>query len=318
MTSPTQVAPGTALSAVSGAQPSPTGRKPAGWRRREKIIGSLAVAPALFLVIAFMAYPVGYALWISLHRSNGVRYEWLGLGNYTDLLTDPLLHQVFVTNLLFLVSVPLVIFTALICAVLLHERIRGWKFFRVLFFVPNVLSTAVVGLMFKTLFSYRGPINAAIVATGGQPIDFFSQAGTSIFVIVMALVWSGFGYQTLILLSGLSSINPEMLEAATVDGAGWWKRLWFITLPNIRGVLALVTILNVLYTFTSLFGFIFVMTAGGPGYDTTTLDYLIYTLAFSSSNLGQGAALAVLVFLLIGGLTLVQLRVFRLSDGDDS
>lgn len=307
----------TSTAITPGAPEAPGAvRRRADWRRREKIIGAVAVAPALILVVGFLAYPVAYALWISLHRSNGVTYEWLGLGNYINLLTDPLLHKVFLTNLIFLISVPLVILAALICSVLLYERIRGWKFFRVLFFVPNVLSTAVIGLMFKTLFSYRGPINAGIVAAGGEPIDFFANGGTAIFVIIMALVWSGFGYQTLILLSGLSSINPEVFEAATVDGAGWWQRLWHITLPNIRGVLSLVSILNVLYTFTSLFGFIFVMTAGGPGYDTTTLDYLIYTLAFSSSNLGEGAALAVLVFLLIGGLTLIQLKAFRVSEED--
>ncbi|MET0589951.1 MAG: sugar ABC transporter permease [Naasia sp.] len=305
------IAPAVKAGAVGGRPP-----RMAPWQRRERMIGLAAVMPAILLVIGFMIYPVVYAVWISFNRTNGVTFEFIGLGNYTKLLADPLLHKVFLTNLIFLVSVPLVILAALVCAVLLYERVRGWKLFRVLFFVPNVLSTAVIGLMFKTLFSYRGPINAVIVAGGGQPIDFFAGAGSAIFVIVMALVWSGFGYQTLILLSGLSSINPEIFEAATVDGAGWWQRLWYVTLPNIRGVLALVSILNVLYTFTALFGFIFVMTAGGPGYDTTTLDYLIYTLAFSSTRLGEGSALAVMVFLLIGGLTLIQLRVFRASEAD--
>ncbi|MFI8633028.1 carbohydrate ABC transporter permease [Microbacterium sp. NPDC077663] len=292
--------------------PSPRGKS--RWRRRERWIALAAVAPALVLALGFMVYPVGYALFISVHKTNGLRFEFVGLGNYAKLLTDPLLYKVFGTNLLFLVSVPIVIFAALVCSVLLYERVRGWKFYRVLFFVPNVLSTAVIGLMFKTLFAYSGPVNAIIEVFGGEPVDFFAGAGSAIFVIVLALVWSGFGYQSLILLSGLSSINPEVFEAAVLDGAGWWRRLWSITLPNIRRVVVLVSILNVLYTFTSLFGFIFVMTAGGPGYDTTTLDYLIYSLAFSSSRLGEGSALAVLVFLFIGTLTLLQLRFFRSVD----
>jgi multiple sugar transport system permease protein len=312
MTSPVVAAP------VASAQAGAAGRPPrqSNWRRREKLIGLAAVAPAIVLVLGFMVYPVCYAVWISFNKTNGLSFEFVGLDNYTKLLADPLLHQVFLTNILFLISVPLVILAALICSVLLYERIRGWRFFRVLFFVPNVLSTAVIGLMFKSLFSYRGPINAILGTFGIAPIDFFSNAGSAIFVIILALVWSGFGYQTIILLSGLSSINPEIFEAATVDGAGWWKRLWYITLPNIRGVLALVSILNVLYTFTALFGFIFVMTAGGPGYDTTTLDYLIYTLAFSSTRLGEGSALAVMVFLLIGALTAIQLRFFRVREDD--
>ena len=313
MTAPAGVAPAVAT-AAAGTTPNP--RRPSSWRRRERVVGLLAVAPALLLVAAVMVYPVLYALWLSLHRSNGVTSTWRGLGNYADLLTDPLVHEVLINNVVFLVSVPLVVVVALVCSVLLYERVRGWRFFRVLFFVPNVLSTAVVGLMFKSLFAYQGPVNQVITAAGGAPVDFFSRGGTAVLVIVLALVWSGFGYQTLILLSGLASINPEVFEAATVDGAGWWKRLWLVTLPSIRRSLALVSILNVIYTFTSLFGFVFVMTAGGPGYDTTTLDYLLYTLAFSSSNLGAGAALGVLVFALIGVLTLVQLRWFRFSEED--
>ncbi|MDH2444099.1 sugar ABC transporter permease [Amnibacterium sp. CER49] len=270
--------------------------------------------PAVLLVGGFMLYPVGYALWISLNRSDGVTFEWVGLQNYTDLLANPVLHQVFLTNLVMLISVPLVIITSLICSVLLYERCWGWRLFRVLYFVPNVLSTAVVGLIFRNVFGYSGPVNAVLTASGLPRIDFFSSAGTAIFVIILALVWSGFGYQNLILLSGLSAINPEIFEAASIDGAGWWRRLFAVTLPNLRGPLALVSILNVLYTFTSLFGFIFVMTAGGPGYDTTTLDYFIYSLAFSSGNMGEGAALAVMVFVLIGGLTVLQLRMFKVAE----
>jgi ABC-type sugar transport system permease subunit len=120
----------------------------------------------------------------------------------------------------------------------------------------------------------------------------------------------------LLLLSGLTAIDPAVFEAAALDGAGWWKRLWFITLPNIRRVVGFVFIINVLYTFSSLFGFIFVMTSGGPGYETTTLDYLVFLRAFSSSNLGSGAALAVLLFLFIGLLTVIQAKFFKLSDED--
>ena len=151
---------------------------------------------------------------------------------------------------------------------------------------------------------------------GVEPIQFFINANYSILIIILALVWSGFGYQSLLLLAGLTSINPAVFEAAAIDGAGWWRRLWSITLPNIRKVLGFVFIINILYTFASLFGFIFVMTAGGPGYETTTIDYLVYLRAFSSNNLGSGAALAVVLFMFIGLLTLIQNRVFKLQKED--
>lgn len=285
-----------------------------------KLLGRLtataAVLPAFLVVVGFMAFPVAFAFYISFTKTNGLKFEWRGLQNYADLLVDPIVHQVFFNNFKFLISVPLVIFVALIVAILLFERFRGWKFFRVIFFLPNVLSVAVIGLIFRNAFGYDGAVNQFLILLGNEPVQFFIDTNYSIAIIILALVWSGFGYQSLLLLAGLTSINPAVFEAAAIDGAGWWRRLWSITLPNIRKVLGFVFIINVLYIFASLFGFIFVITAGGPGFDTTTIDYLVYLRAFSSNNLGSGAALAVVLFLFIGILTLIQNRVFKLQKED--
>ena len=285
-------------------------------RRHDQIVGLAAVLPALIIVVGFMIYPVLFALYISFNKSNGISFKWVGLDNYVRLLLDPLVHQVFVNNLKFLVSVPLVIFVAIIVSVLLFERVRGWRFYRIIYFLPNVLSAVVIGIMFKQIFGYYGVVNEIFAAFGAERIQFFTTGNLAIAVIVLALVWSGFGYQSLLLLSGLTAIDPAVFEAAALDGAGWWKRLWYITLPNIRRVLGFVFIINVLYTFTSLFGFIYVMTAGGPGYDTTTIDFLVYLKAFETGNKGPGAALAVMLFIFIGILTVIQNRLFRIEEED--
>ena len=309
----------TLSSRVGAASAVPTregARRPGGFRRRDRIIGLFAVLPALIIVVGFMAFPIAFALFISFTKTNGLTYEWRWFDNYIALLNDPIVHQVFLNNLKFLISVPLVISVALIVSVLLFERVRGWKFFRVIFFLPNVLSVAVIGIMFRSAFGFYGGVNQALGSFGVEPILFFTNGTTAIAIIILALVWAGFGFQSLLLLAGLTSINPAVFEAAAIDGAGWWKRLWYITLPNIRRVLGFVFIINVLYTFSGLFGFVFVMTAGGPGFDTTTIDYLVFLRAFSSTNLGSGAALAVILFLFIGILTLIQTRVFKLGDKD--
>jgi multiple sugar transport system permease protein len=286
------------------------------YRRRLKLTGLAAVLPALLVVLGVMIYPVLFALYMSFTNTNGISFEWIWFENYTQLLTDPVVHGVFFTNLKFLISVPVVIFVSLIVSVLLFERVRGWRFFRVVYFIPNVLSAVVIGLTFKQVFGYNGTVNAVITATGGEPIQFFTTGNLAISVIILALVWSGFGYQSLLLLSGLNAIDPAVFEAAALDGAGWWKRLWYVTLPNIRRVLGFVFIINVLYTFSSLFAFLYVMTAGGPGYETTTVDYLVYLKAFQVGNKGPGAALAVLLFLFIGALTIIQARLFRVDRED--
>ena len=263
-----------------------------------------------------MAFPILFAVYISFTKTNGLTFDWIWFENYKSLFTDPVVHEVFLNNFKFLISVPLVIFVALVSAILLFEQFKGWKFFRVIFFLPSVLSVVVIGLIFRNAFGYYGSVNQFLGLFGMEPKQFFITSNYSIFIIILALVWSGFGYQSLLLLAGLTSINPAVFEAAAIDGAGWWRRLWSITLPNIRRVLGFVFIINFIYTFSSLFGFIFVITAGGPLYETTTIDYLVYLRAFSSSNLGSGAALAVVLFLFIGLLTMVQGRVFKLQRED--
>ena len=284
--------------------------------RQSKLIGTLAVLPSFIIVAGFMAFPILFAVFISFTKTNGLTFDWIWFENYKSLFTDPVVHEVFLNNFKFLISVPLVIFVALVSAFLLFEQFKGWKFFRVIFFLPSVLSVVVIGLIFKNAFGYYGSVNQFLGLFGMEPRQFFITSNYSIFIIILALVWSGFGYQSLLLLAGLTSINPAVFEAAAIDGAGWWRRLWSITLPNIRRVLGFVFIINFIYTFSSLFGFIFVITAGGPLYETTTIDYLVYLRAFSSSNLGSGAALAVVLFLFIGVLTLLQGRVFRLQRED--
>jgi multiple sugar transport system permease protein len=306
---------------VASAAPAGEGgpvkpRRPGALQKRDRLIGLLAVLPAIVLVVAFSAYPIAFAFFISFTKTNGLKFEWRWLENYITMFTDPIVQQVFVNNLKYLIAIPLVIFIAVVVSVLLFERVRGWKFFRVIFFLPNVLSVAVIGIMFRNAFGYYGGINQALGLFGVEPIQFFTDGNLAISIIILALVWSGFGYMSLLLFAGLTAINPAVFEAAAIDGAGWWKRLWYITLPNIRRVLGFVFIINVIFTFTGLFGYVFVMTAGGPGYDTTTIDYLVYLRAFSSSNLGSGAALAVMLFLFIGVLTVMQAKVFKLQRED--
>jgi ABC-type sugar transport system permease subunit len=262
-----------------------------------------------------MMFPVAFAVYISFTKTNGRTFEYVGFDNYANLLGDPVVHTAFATSLKFLLSVPIVVFVSLIVSVLLYERVRGWKAFRVIFFLPNVLSAVVVGMMFKSIFGYYGVVNGVLTAVGLPRAEFFTTGNLAIMVIIIALVWAGFGYQALLLLNGLNAIDGAVFEAAAIDGAGWWRRLFSITLPNIRREIGFVFIINVIYTFTALFGFIFVMTGGGPGYETTTIDYLVYLKAFSTSNLGPGGALAVLLFLFLGALTLTQAKFFRIDEG---
>lgn len=290
---------------------SPSKSKKSALVRRRERQGILAVLPALFIVVALMFFPIGFATWLSFEKTNGVYYHFIGFKNYTDIFTSPLVHQVFRTNLKFLFAIPAVVTLGSITSVLLYQEIYGWRFYRFIFFLPSVLSASVIGIIFRTAFSYDGPVNSALKVFGIQPINFLVHANYAIFVITLALIWSGFGYAMLILLSGLMAIDTDLFLAAQVDGAGWWQQFRYIVVPSIRNQIVFVTTINIMYTFTSLFGFIFVMTAGGPLFSTTTVDYLVFEKAFSSQDMGEGSALAILVFGIITLLTLTQAKYLR-------
>lgn len=283
--------------------------------KAEERFAYIAILPAALLIGGLLLYPIGYAIFISFNRTvNGIQFDWIGLTNYLRLLQDPTLWRVLLNNFIFLVSVPLVVFSALVCAVLIYEEAWGWRFFRIVFFMPSVISTVVIGTLFRQLFDYSGPINQILAVFSVEPIDWLARGNTSVIVIILVLVWSGFGYGMLILLAGMANIDPSIYESARLDGANWWQRLRYITMPLIAKVIAFLTVINVIYTFLSLFGLIFVLTGGGPGYETTTLDYFVYLKAFSSFDFGAGAALALMLALVTLVLTAIQLKVARFGE----
>ena len=282
----------------------------------DQVFAYLAILPSLLLIGIFVVYPIASSFLLSVSQTDGLTSTFVGMRNYADLVTDPTFWRVLLNNFIFLLSVPLILLASLVCAVLIYEQTWGWRWFRVVFFVPSVISSVVTGLLFRSFFAYDGPVNDLLGHLGVAPIDWMSSGPTAIAVVILALVWSSFGYGMLILLAGMAAIDPSVYEAARLDGAGWWQRTSQITLPLIARPMRFLSVINVIYTFTSLFGFIFVMTSGGPGYETTTVDYFIYLKAFAGFNLGGGAALAVMLFFVILGLTAVQFRVFR--DDEDA
>src|SRR5262245_59726164 len=132
----------------------------------------LALLPALLLILALMVFPIAYALFISFTRTDGLTLEFVGLQNYIHLVEDPNTWRVLLNNFLYLLSVPLILVASLFCAVLIYEETWGWRIFRVVFFVPSVISTVVIGTLFRTLFAYDGPMNQILSLLGVEPIDW--------------------------------------------------------------------------------------------------------------------------------------------------
>lgn len=282
--------------------------KPA--RRKRNLFPYVAILPAAILVIVLLVIPIVDTIFHSFTNWDGLTSKWIGLENYHLILSNPVISQVFVNSLIFLVSVPLILLASLLVAVLVYEQVLGWRVFRFLFFIPNVLSPVIIGVLFSTFFLPGGLVDKVLSPFGLKNYPWLTHPTAARFVVILALVWSSFGFGMVVILSAMSTIDPALYDAAAIDGASWWRRLRSITIPMISGSLQFLSVINVIYTFTSLFGFVFTITAGGPGFSTTTLDYFTYLTTFENGEFGYGAALAVFLFVVVLALTVVQVKLF--------
>jgi multiple sugar transport system permease protein len=273
------------------------------------------LGPFLVFYLLLKVWPIAYGFWISLHNWDaiGASVTFIGSQNYQRILQDRLFweavqHTVYFTA----IATPALIALGLALALILNRLVFGRGVFSALFYLPNVLSTAVIGLLFVAVLAgdERGLVNHLLGWFGIAPIPFLLGAQTAIPSIAVAAIWWTVGFNMLILLAGLQNIPAEVSDAARVDGASGPQLFWRITLPLLRRPLMLVTILQVIACF-QVFSLIDVMTRGGPGGQTRSLVYYIYERAFSQQQLGYGAAVGFVMFAMLFAVSLTQLRLFR-------
>jgi multiple sugar transport system permease protein len=273
----------------------------------------ISILPITLLCFLIIVYPLLNIFFHSFTSWKISGTKFIGFNNYLNLITSGTLFLLLKNNFLLLLAIPIQVFLALFIAYFLYEEVWCWKFFRILFYLPAVLSSVVIGFLFRTFFSLNGPLNELLKFLGLNflVINWLGKGSTAFIVVIFALIWSQFGIPVLIFLSGMDSIEKSVIESAMVDGASWWKRFFKIILPLIIGQIEFYSIVLVIIFFTASFGFIFSITSGGPGYATTTLEYMIYLKAFETNLLGQAAALATILFVIVLVIITTILKIFR-------
>jgi multiple sugar transport system permease protein len=281
---------------------------------RDTISGYLFLAPFFVLYCLLKLWPIAYGFWISMHRWEivGTNVSFIGLGNYQRILQDRLFWEAVLHTLQFTaLSTPILIIGGLCLALILNRPLFSGSVFRTLYYLPNVLSTSVIGLIFLAVLgaSDAGLVNTFLGYLGIEPIAFMLDSEWAMPSVAFATLWWNVGFNMLILLAGLQSIPEEVNDAAKVDGAGGQQLFWRITLPLLRRPLMLVTILQVISAF-QVFGQIDVMTKGGPGGQTRSIVYYIFERSFKEYQLGYGSAIAFILFAVLFVLSITQLRLF--------
>ncbi len=280
------------------------------------------VGPAVGVIGVFFALPVLAAFALSLtdfdlySLANLKNLRFVGLGNYIDILHAPLFWKsLFNTSYFVVVGVPLSLAASLGAAILLNSplaRLKGLH--RTALFAPVVTTVVAVAVIWRYLFHTRyGLINDVLAHIGIAPIDWLGDPHWSMPAIIIFAVWKNFGYNMIILLAGLQGIPQQLYEAARIDGASGWQQFRYITLPSLRPMLLLVTIITMAGYF-QLFAEPYVMTRGEPLQSTVSVLYYMYDQGFTWWNLGRASAIAFLLFVLILAVTRVLLYFYRRGD----
>jgi len=297
-----------ALAAAEHTPPRPTGRL----RRAERRAGLLFVIPAVVLYVLLLALPILQTFYYSLTRWNGINSTFIGLANYQRLFTDPTFLRVVLNNLILLGAIPLAILIPLGVAFLLNEHVSGWRFFRSIYFLPTAISWVVIGIVAVRFFAQRGMLNS-ILASLGIPAqtDMLANELSAMIAVAITFIWSVFGTNTIIFITGMATLDRDVYEAARVDGASGLATFRHITIPLLMRFIQFAFVLTLITGFTALFSLIFVMTQGGPGFGTTTLEFFVYQTAFAQGEFGYAAAVGVVLFVIVFGISVIQLRLLR-------
>jgi multiple sugar transport system permease protein len=271
------------------------------------------LAPLVLIWGLCLILPILETAAYSLTQWDGMSATWNGIRNYLTLLHSADFGSVIINNLLLLLSVPIAVFLPFCIALLIAAEPPGWRWVRALIFLPATLSWVVTGIVWLRFYSSDGMLNGALrsLGLGAFQMDLLGSVHTAILPVALTFIWSQIGQNTLIFLIGLASIDASILEAATIDGAGLVSAVRGIILPLMTRFIVFATIITLIAAFTALFSLIFVMTGGGPGFSTTTMEFYIYRLAFGETDFGMGATVGIVLLVVIALVSAPLMAVYR-------
>jgi multiple sugar transport system permease protein len=279
---------------------------------REALAAYLFLAPFIIFFLIFVVRAVVSAVSMSFYDWQILRQTrpYVGLGNYQEILGDYVWWLAVKNTLIFMfLTVAGTTVLSLSAAVAVTRPIRGQGFFRVVLYMPTLLSVGVVGLIWVWLLSTQyGITNYGLSFLGIEPINWLGDQNIVIPALSLTTIWWGFGFPMLIFIAGLQGIPDQLYEAARIDGANGRQLFAYITLPLLRPTILFVTVTGVIAHF-QVFGQPFIMTMGGPGRASYSVIYYLYEMAWRAFRMGYGSAVAVTLALIIAIFTIVQFKL---------
>jgi ABC-type sugar transport system permease subunit len=275
------------------------------------VLAYLYLAPALVFILVIFVYPVIDLIWRSLTQVTEGVTRWAGLESYRATLSDPVFWQALSNNLRLFLAVPILVVLSLIISSIIFEQIRGWRVYRTIVFIPYVLAIPVVAIVFNNVLQLHGVFNVFLSSIGLKSLttDWLGTSRTAIWAIMFVVIWKELGFGVILFLARMSSISEELFDAAKLDGANWFQRLWNVTIPQIATVIEFYVVIELITMFSWVFAYILVMTKGGPGTSTWVMEYFIYQKAFPYSQMRIASAGAILILMFASILMFFQARL---------
>ncbi|MGE5605471.1 MAG: carbohydrate ABC transporter permease [Bacteroidota bacterium] len=275
---------------------------------------SLFLLPSLLGFVMFLLIPIISMICLAFtNYSGGANLSFIGLDNFFRIFENNIFRKAMInTGFFTLITVLAELFLGFVFAILLNKKMIGRTFFRSILFLPNILSNIAVALVFTLIFNASsGPINGFLKSIGLPGLPWLTSPKTALLTIALVAVWQSFGYYMVLFLSGLQTISPEVYEASEIDGASPWQKLWLITVPLLSPTTFFCVIMAIINSF-KVFDQIFAMTGGqlggGPASSTTVLVFDIYQRAFTNLEMGYASAEAVILFVIVLIVTIIQYR----------
>lgn len=273
----------------------------------------LFLLPAAVVLVIFFFIPFFQTFLLSfLDYSNNIyQAEFVGLQNYINLFHNPIFYKVMWNTFLYLfIAVPILAIFPLFLAILINQRIKGVTLYKILIYLPVIVSIVVAAIAFKWLYADQGILNYLVTKLGFTPVGWLTDPNFALYSVIIVTIWKGIGYYMIIYLAALMSVPKELYEACDIDGANFLTKHLTVTVPHIMPTIALVTTISAISAM-KVFAEIYVMTKGGPLNSSKTIVYYIYERAFENLDLGFASAMAVVLLVIVMVFSLINILCFE-------
>ena len=273
----------------------------------------LFILPAAAVLIVFFFIPFFQTFGLSFFDYSSSIYHpsFCGIDNYIKLFKEPVFYKVMFNTFMYLViAVPFLVTFPLFLAVLINQKIRGITLYKIILYLPVIVSIVVAAIAFKWLYATQGVLNYLLSLFHINSIGWLTDTDWALFSVAVVTIWKGIGYYMMIYLASLMSVPQNLYEACDIDGANFWQKHFTVTIPHIMPTIALVSTISTISAM-KVFAEIYVMTKGGPLNSSKTIVYYIYERAFENLDLGYASALAVILLIVVMIFSLINILCFE-------